>query len=359
MTDKTDALVALATDAFLSATGQAHKVTELQRELTTKCMRAALPVIAEALAAQAPAAGDGDGLDYAPGRLDREAPPRIWLQIDTTGNNDERDEPWPRSEGVTWQDEEIGGLEIQYVRADLASRPAADSEAVGWSDGDGGVLWKPEQDVPPTGTAIYTRPPAAATVAARGLTSGEEPKEIARLLRRYAHEHRKSPRMAQMMEDAAYMLAAAPTAPAVDEAGPITIRIKTTIGGDSSRSVTYYEVPATPVGKWFAIHPDMVFDPEGKATQLDGDFVVSHLVSGMNVARTPYLETAIAAASALAALPVDWENLKTPLHAKKIPADLRAQIDVIRAAASVGGDIYPNDDQDPALAQQAARTEGE
>lgn len=150
---------------------------------------------------------------------------------------------------------------------------------------------------------------------------------------------------------------AAPTAPAVDEAGPITIRIKTTKGGDSSRPVTYYEVPATPVGKWFAIHPDMVFDPEGKTTQLDGDFVVSHLVSGMNVARSPYLESATAAASALAALPVDWQSLKTPLHAKKISADLRAQIDVIRAAAIVGGDIFTGDEDVAALAKQAAQAE--
>ncbi len=37
-----DALVERAVDAFLANTGQAHKVSELQRELTTTCMRAAL-----------------------------------------------------------------------------------------------------------------------------------------------------------------------------------------------------------------------------------------------------------------------------------------------------------------------------
>ncbi|WP_127158448.1 hypothetical protein [Xanthomonas arboricola] len=62
-------------------------------------------------------------LEYALGRLDREAPQRVWLQIDTAGDNSERDVPWPGSEHVTWQDESIGGLEVEYVRADLAGQP--------------------------------------------------------------------------------------------------------------------------------------------------------------------------------------------------------------------------------------------
>lgn len=66
---------------------------------------------------------------YLPGELDRTAPARIWLQVDLTGSNDERGEPWPGSEHVTWQDESLGGLEIEYVRADLlpcALRPDTD-----------------------------------------------------------------------------------------------------------------------------------------------------------------------------------------------------------------------------------------
>ena len=48
------------------------------------------------------------------------APKRIWLQVDTGAMPDARDEPFPAdSEGVTWQDEEIGGVEVEYVRADL------------------------------------------------------------------------------------------------------------------------------------------------------------------------------------------------------------------------------------------------
>ncbi|MCP1375989.1 hypothetical protein [Dyella lutea] len=57
---------------------------------------------------------------YVPGELDRSAPARIWLQIDTDGDNSDRGERWPGAFDVTWHDEPIGGLEIQYVRADLA-----------------------------------------------------------------------------------------------------------------------------------------------------------------------------------------------------------------------------------------------
>lgn len=64
-------------------------------------------------------------IDYTPGELDRTAPARVWLQIDTVADNDERDDPWPGAEHVTWQDESIGGLEIEYVRADLAATPAS------------------------------------------------------------------------------------------------------------------------------------------------------------------------------------------------------------------------------------------
>lgn len=78
----------------------------------------------EAAEAQAQGGGDG-GCSYQPGNLDRTAPPRVWLQIDTTGDNDERDDVWPGPEHVTWQDESIGGLEIEYVRADLTAPPSA------------------------------------------------------------------------------------------------------------------------------------------------------------------------------------------------------------------------------------------
>jgi len=76
-----------------------------------------------------------------PGELDKTAPEIIWLQIDTSESNKERDELWPGDDGVTWCSESIGGLEIQYVRAelytDMAKRlEAADAllrEAVEWN----------------------------------------------------------------------------------------------------------------------------------------------------------------------------------------------------------------------------------
>lgn len=67
----------------------------------------------QALKARVPA-----NVNYTPGNLDRTAPEKIWLQINIDGDNSDRDEPWPGADVVTWQDEPIGGLEIQYVRAD-------------------------------------------------------------------------------------------------------------------------------------------------------------------------------------------------------------------------------------------------
>ena len=65
--------------------------------------------------------------DYVPGKLDATAPARIWLQIDTDGSNEDRQADWPGTEGVSWYDEPIGGLEIEYVRADLVSSQNADA----------------------------------------------------------------------------------------------------------------------------------------------------------------------------------------------------------------------------------------
>lgn len=54
--------------------------------------------------------------------LTETAPPRLWLQVDTGASNDYRDEPFPSDiDGVTWHNEEIGGLEVEYVRSDIAA----------------------------------------------------------------------------------------------------------------------------------------------------------------------------------------------------------------------------------------------
>ena len=48
------------------------------------------------------------------------APERVWLQVDTGAMPDDRGEPFPTDfDGVTWHNEEIGGIEVEYVRADL------------------------------------------------------------------------------------------------------------------------------------------------------------------------------------------------------------------------------------------------
>lgn len=47
------------------------------------------------------------------------APKRIWLQVDPNAITSEN-EGFPADHGgITWCDEEIGGVEVEYVRADL------------------------------------------------------------------------------------------------------------------------------------------------------------------------------------------------------------------------------------------------
>lgn len=49
------------------------------------------------------------------------APERIWLQVDPNGDPDDRDEPCPDPSDVelTWCWTQVGGQEVEYVRADL------------------------------------------------------------------------------------------------------------------------------------------------------------------------------------------------------------------------------------------------
>jgi hypothetical protein len=108
-----------STNATEDRDGLAH---EYERQVYKECA----DELEAALTREAPTDGVvGDSCDYVPGKLDKTAPVRVWLQIDTMGDNDDRDEEWPGSEHVTWQDESIGGLEIQYIRADLAATPPA------------------------------------------------------------------------------------------------------------------------------------------------------------------------------------------------------------------------------------------
>lgn len=65
--------------------------------------------------------------------LTKTAPERIWLQVDVGATGDDRSEPFPPDfDGVTWHNEELGGLEVEYVRADVAATRAANSRAFEW-----------------------------------------------------------------------------------------------------------------------------------------------------------------------------------------------------------------------------------
>ena len=81
---------------------------------------ALMPFIAS-LPAATPPAGVGE--------LDRSAPPKVWLQVDTDGDDEDRSEPIPRENwsDLTWCYEPIGGQEVVYIRADLATPQPASS----------------------------------------------------------------------------------------------------------------------------------------------------------------------------------------------------------------------------------------
>lgn len=83
--------------------------------------------------------GERFALGYVPGELDRTAPEVIYLQVDTAGDNDDRSEPWTghMDENVSWCAEPIGGLEIQYVRADLIAQPKPEQAKPEQATGDG------------------------------------------------------------------------------------------------------------------------------------------------------------------------------------------------------------------------------
>ncbi|WP_369916486.1 hypothetical protein AB8810_10890 [Xanthomonas sp. NCPPB 3005] len=71
-----------------------------------------------------------EALDYTPGELDRTAPARIWLQVDSSSMHDFRTDPFPEDHAeVTWEAQSVGGLEVQYVRADLAAQIAPPAPA--------------------------------------------------------------------------------------------------------------------------------------------------------------------------------------------------------------------------------------
>lgn len=63
----------------------------------------------------------------AVGALDLSAPPKVWLQIDIDGNDEDRSEPISQANwgDLTWYYESLGGQEVVYIRQDLAAQPPA------------------------------------------------------------------------------------------------------------------------------------------------------------------------------------------------------------------------------------------
>jgi hypothetical protein len=59
--------------------------------------------------------------------MDLTAPPKVWLQIDTDGDNEDRSEAIPRDSWgqISWCYESIGGQEVVYIRQDIANAEVA------------------------------------------------------------------------------------------------------------------------------------------------------------------------------------------------------------------------------------------
>jgi hypothetical protein len=88
------------------------------------------------------------------GAMDRSAPERVWLQVDTDGNPEDRSEVIRRENwtDLTWHYEPIGGQEVEYIRTDL-STPAA---APGAGDGKW-VPLEPTREMRAAGDSVVLR----------------------------------------------------------------------------------------------------------------------------------------------------------------------------------------------------------
>src|SRR5690606_33221488 len=63
--------------------------------------------------------------------LTASAPERVWLQVDTDGDPDDRSALLPREawDGLSWCWESIGGQEVTYIREDLHASALAQARA--------------------------------------------------------------------------------------------------------------------------------------------------------------------------------------------------------------------------------------
>jgi hypothetical protein len=107
----------------------AHHLLRVAGELRGDNAQELIGLLKRAAAALSPPALDAPAV----GAMDRSAPPKVWLQVDTLGDDDDRSEPIPREawDEMSWHYEPIGGQEVVYIRADLAHPNAAPCDAQG------------------------------------------------------------------------------------------------------------------------------------------------------------------------------------------------------------------------------------
>jgi protein tyrosine phosphatase (PTP) superfamily phosphohydrolase (DUF442 family) len=133
--------------------------------------------------------------------------------------------------------------------------------------------------------------------------------------------------------------------------GPL--KIKVTRADDPSLS-KWIEVPGMWVSDSIAVHPEVQHYDESTQTELGDRFIVCHVPSGMKMAQSPFLEIAIQAARAFSAMAVDWPSI-TKADVAGLSADVREQIDAIRALARNGDEIPTQAPADDSLAARGEK----
>ncbi len=116
--------------------------------------------------------------------------------------------------------------------------------------------------------------------------------------------------------------------------GAQMIRIKTTPGGNANGEVLCIEIAAQMVTEHFAVHPEIEHTPH-KRTILTGDFVATHIPTGYHVLVSPSMESAIAGASALASIPINWAEIR-PDQVSSLTKEIKDRVRELRLAAAKG-----------------------
>lgn len=114
----------------------------------------------------------------------------------------------------------------------------------------------------------------------------------------------------------------------------VMVRVKTSPGGRPSGTVTWVEVPGLMVAEHFAVHPEVEYTPE-RRTVLVGDFVATHIPTGLNVLVSPSMESAIAGAEAMASMPINWAEMR-PDQVSSLTKEIKDRVRELRLAAAKG-----------------------